>query len=169
MLDSLLVDDKFFQSLFCLKVIIFIVIICGYYYYFLNQFWSPFSLLLRVPGALFPEINLTEREADHLPPTSIEIKNAWNFPSTPQYVFIACCSRTGNVCARIAWSGSSFVLLSPLSSLSSSQLFSQHQQSLDFNVFRCKSGVYARRQVWAFNTCIIYKLVGWCLLTLTKS
>jgi hypothetical protein len=29
------------------------------------------------------------READHSPPTSAEVKNAWSYTSTPQYVFMA--------------------------------------------------------------------------------
>jgi hypothetical protein len=29
------------------------------------------------------------READHSPPSSAEIKNAWSYTSTPQYVFMA--------------------------------------------------------------------------------
>jgi hypothetical protein len=29
------------------------------------------------------------READHSPPSSAEVKNAWSYTSTPQYVFMA--------------------------------------------------------------------------------
>jgi hypothetical protein len=32
------------------------------------------------------------READHLPPTSAEVKKALSYTSPPQYVFIAWCS-----------------------------------------------------------------------------
>jgi hypothetical protein len=31
-------------------------------------------------------------EADHSPPSSAEVKNAWIYTSTPQYVFMAWCS-----------------------------------------------------------------------------
>jgi hypothetical protein len=31
------------------------------------------------------------READHSPPPSAEVKNAWSHTSTPQYAFMACC------------------------------------------------------------------------------
>jgi len=31
------------------------------------------------------------READHLPPSSAEVKNAWSYISTPQYVYLAWC------------------------------------------------------------------------------
>jgi hypothetical protein len=31
------------------------------------------------------------READHLPPSSAEVKNAWSYTSTSQYVFMAWC------------------------------------------------------------------------------
>jgi hypothetical protein len=38
-----------------------------------------------------------EREADHSPPSSIEVKNAWSSPPLPQYVFTAwCLVRHGN-------------------------------------------------------------------------
>jgi hypothetical protein len=32
-----------------------------------------------------------ERKADHSPPSSAEVKNAWSYTSTPQYVFMAWC------------------------------------------------------------------------------
>jgi hypothetical protein len=31
------------------------------------------------------------RKGDHSPPTSAEVKNAWNYTSTPQYVFMVWC------------------------------------------------------------------------------
>jgi hypothetical protein len=31
------------------------------------------------------------READHLPPSSAEVKNAWSYASIPQYSFMAWC------------------------------------------------------------------------------
>jgi len=31
------------------------------------------------------------READHSPPSNAEVKNAWSYISTPQYVFLAWC------------------------------------------------------------------------------
>jgi hypothetical protein len=31
------------------------------------------------------------READHSPPSSVEVKNAWSYTSTPQYIFMAWC------------------------------------------------------------------------------
>jgi hypothetical protein len=31
-------------------------------------------------------------EADHSPPSSAEVKNAWSYTSTPQYAFMAWCS-----------------------------------------------------------------------------
>jgi len=42
-----------------------------------------------VPGALSPGVKRLGREADHSPPSSTEIKNAWCCTSIPQYVFIA--------------------------------------------------------------------------------
>jgi hypothetical protein len=31
------------------------------------------------------------READHSPPSSAEVNNAWSYTSTPQYIFMAWC------------------------------------------------------------------------------
>jgi hypothetical protein len=44
-----------------------------------------------VPGALSLEVKRPEREADHPPPSSAEVKNAWIYTSTPQYTFMAWC------------------------------------------------------------------------------
>jgi hypothetical protein len=45
----------------------------------------------RVPGALFPGIKRPGREADHSPPSSADVKNAWNYTSTPPYAFMVWC------------------------------------------------------------------------------
>jgi hypothetical protein len=42
----------------------------------------------RVPWALSPGVKRPRREADHSPPSSSEVKNAWSYTSTPQYVYI---------------------------------------------------------------------------------
>jgi hypothetical protein len=44
-----------------------------------------------VPGALSLGVKRPGREADHSPPSSAEVKNAWSCTSTPQYVFMAWC------------------------------------------------------------------------------
>jgi hypothetical protein len=44
-----------------------------------------------VPGALSLGVKRPVREADHSPPSSAEVKNAWSYTSTPQYVFMAWC------------------------------------------------------------------------------
>jgi hypothetical protein len=44
-----------------------------------------------VRGALSLGIKRPGCEADHSPPSSAEIKNAWSYTSTPQYVFMAWC------------------------------------------------------------------------------
>jgi hypothetical protein len=44
-----------------------------------------------VPEALSLGVKRPGREADHSPPYSAEVKNAWSYTSTPQYVFIAWC------------------------------------------------------------------------------
>jgi len=47
-----------------------------------------------IPGALSPGVKRPGREADHSPSSSAEMKNAWRYTSTPQYVFMA--ERTKN-------------------------------------------------------------------------
>jgi len=42
-----------------------------------------------VPGALSLGVKWPGREADHTPQSSAEVKNAWSYTSTPQYVFMA--------------------------------------------------------------------------------
>jgi hypothetical protein len=42
-----------------------------------------------VPGALSLGLKRPGREADHSPPYSAEVKNAWSYTSTRQYVFMA--------------------------------------------------------------------------------
>jgi hypothetical protein len=44
-----------------------------------------------VLGALSLGIKQLGHEADHSPPPSAEVKNAWSYTSTPQYVFMAWC------------------------------------------------------------------------------
>jgi hypothetical protein len=39
----------------------------------------------------FPGVKRPGREADHSPPSSAEVKNAWSYISTPQYAFMAWC------------------------------------------------------------------------------
>jgi hypothetical protein len=42
-----------------------------------------------VSGALSLEVKRPGREADHSPPSSADVKNAWSYTSTPQYAFMA--------------------------------------------------------------------------------
>jgi hypothetical protein len=44
-----------------------------------------------VPKALSPGVKRPGREADHSAPSSAEVKKAWSYTSTPQYVFMAWC------------------------------------------------------------------------------
>jgi hypothetical protein len=44
-----------------------------------------------VPGPLSLEVKRSGRESDHSPPSSAEVKNAWSYTSTSQYVFMAWC------------------------------------------------------------------------------
>jgi hypothetical protein len=43
-----------------------------------------------IPG-VFPGVKQLGREADHSPPTSAGVKNAWNYTFTSQYTFMAWC------------------------------------------------------------------------------
>jgi hypothetical protein len=45
----------------------------------------------RIPGALSLWVKRPGREADHSPPCSAELKNAWSYTSTPPYVSTAWC------------------------------------------------------------------------------
>jgi hypothetical protein len=45
-----------------------------------------------VPGALSMGVKWPGGEADHSPPSSAEVKSAWNYTSTPPYVFMSWCS-----------------------------------------------------------------------------
>jgi hypothetical protein len=44
-----------------------------------------------IPGALSLGVKRPGREADHSPPSSFEVNDAWSYTSTPQYVFMALC------------------------------------------------------------------------------
>jgi hypothetical protein len=46
----------------------------------------------RVPGSLSLEIKWPRCEADHSPPSSAEVKNAWSYTSSRQYAFVMWCS-----------------------------------------------------------------------------
>jgi hypothetical protein len=53
--------------------------------------WAHQHRIKWVPGALFPRVKQPGPEADHSPPPSAEVKNAWSYTSTHQYVFIPWC------------------------------------------------------------------------------
>jgi hypothetical protein len=44
-----------------------------------------------VPGTLPLGVKRPGREADHSPPSSAKVKNAWSYTSTPKYVFMVWC------------------------------------------------------------------------------
>jgi hypothetical protein len=44
-----------------------------------------------VPGDLSLRVKWPEGKTDHSPPSSAEVKNAWRYTSTPQYVFMSWC------------------------------------------------------------------------------
>jgi hypothetical protein len=54
-----------------------------------DWFWGPPSLLsMWVLGALTPGVKRPEREADHSPPTSAEVKKTWIYTSAQPYIFM---------------------------------------------------------------------------------
>jgi hypothetical protein len=42
-------------------------------------------------GVCFPGVKRPGRKSDYSPPSSAEVKNAWSYTSTPQYVFMVWC------------------------------------------------------------------------------
>jgi hypothetical protein len=54
-----------------------------------------------VPGFLSLGVKRRRREADYSPPSRAEVKNAWNYTSTPQYTFMAWCSVTKSTGATL--------------------------------------------------------------------
>jgi hypothetical protein len=48
------------------------------------------SVNLAFDYAIVMEMQLGH-EADHSPPSSAQVKNAWSYTSTPQYIFMAWC------------------------------------------------------------------------------
>jgi hypothetical protein len=58
----------------------------------LDRLWGPPILLpSRYRGLLLLGVKRSGREADHLSPSSAEVKDVWSYTSTPQYVFMAWC------------------------------------------------------------------------------
>jgi len=45
----------------------------------------------QLPIQWVPKVKLPAREANNSPPSRAEVKNEWNYTSTPQYVFMAWC------------------------------------------------------------------------------
>jgi hypothetical protein len=55
-----------------------------YYYYYYYYLLGPTQPAIQwVPGALSLEVKRPGREADHSPPSSAKVKNAWSYTSTP--------------------------------------------------------------------------------------
>jgi hypothetical protein len=47
------------------------------------------ALIQWLQGALAPEVKRLRRKGDHSSPSSVEVKKAWSYNSTPPYVFMA--------------------------------------------------------------------------------
>jgi hypothetical protein len=50
--------------------------------------WPTQAPIHRTQKALYPVVKGPGREADHSPPSSAEVKNAWSCTSTHPYVFM---------------------------------------------------------------------------------
>jgi hypothetical protein len=60
---------------------------------FLSSPLGPTHLPIQwVSGSVSLGVKWHGHEADHSPPYSAKVKNAWSYTSTPQYAFIAWCS-----------------------------------------------------------------------------
>jgi len=57
-----------------------------------TECWGKHPPIQWVPGALSLGVKRSGREADHSPPSSAEVKNAWSYTSTPHYASLAWCS-----------------------------------------------------------------------------
>jgi hypothetical protein len=59
----------------------------------LDRLWGPTSILYNgyQGGGISLGVKQPGREADHSPPFSAEVKNAWSYTSTPQYAFMEWC------------------------------------------------------------------------------
>jgi len=54
-----------------------------------DPLWGSPTSIQWVPGSLSMGVNGQGREADHSPPSSAEVKNAWSYTSNPQHVFMS--------------------------------------------------------------------------------
>jgi hypothetical protein len=59
-----------------------------YYFTFTGSVAQPVSYLMDT-GRSFPRVKWLGREADHSPPSNIEIKKTWIYTFTPPYAFMA--------------------------------------------------------------------------------
>jgi len=55
---------------------------------FSERFWIPYSLLVNGYGCSFPGIRRPKHEADHLPPSYVEVRNDCRHDSTPPIAFV---------------------------------------------------------------------------------
>jgi len=64
-----------------------------------NHLWTS---VLMSNGLIQTKMNFIQlgREADHSPPRSAEVRNAWSYPSSPRYAFMASCLINQKICLR---------------------------------------------------------------------
>jgi hypothetical protein len=74
----------------CLLSIVYSLFIVPEFVYIM-ALWPTQPPTQWIPGALSLGVKRPGGEANHSPPSSAEVKNAWSYTSTPQYVFMAWC------------------------------------------------------------------------------
>jgi hypothetical protein len=96
-------------------------------------------------GGSYPGVKRQGSEADHPSPSSAEVKRAWSYDSTPQYVFMACCviKQCMYLQGKIKFR-ECLLLFSP-----KSFVFPSHMKKLeDLNIQNCN---FASCAVWVRN------------------
>lgn len=53
----------------------------------LDWLWAPTILLFNERDCSFPRVKRPQREVDHAPPFSTDVKNAWNYTYRPPFCF----------------------------------------------------------------------------------
>jgi hypothetical protein len=105
-----------------------------------------------VPGAFSLGVKRPEREEDHSPPSSGELKNAWSYTSTPQYTFMALCSvkAQGQLYLYLLWKWQWNIKMKP-SSVFIGGFFTTHRVRKhwpEVKLFICLTKYHAMKTYW---------------------